>query len=100
MKEIITKSQKSEMGSGFGYLKFKTNTTLEQVLKFYSKNNKSWGTITIFNKNKKIERLFDYDTYNNNKFYHNLNHWFYSEKVDKVEFSYCYMNKDIIIYLK
>ena len=99
MKEVITNPQKSDMGSGFGYVEGAVGCTLKQILEFYSKNNKTWGTVCIY-RNGEIIRKFDYDTYNNNVFYHHLSGWEYQLIVKEVEFTYCFMNKDIDIYLK
>ena len=99
MKEVITMPQKSDMGDGFGYLDGVTNCTLREVLDFYVKNSKDWGTVCIYNGEYDIIRKFDYDTYNKNVFYHNLSGWVYNLTVKKVEFKYCFMNKDINIYL-
>jgi hypothetical protein len=96
MKRIITHPQKSDMGSGFGYIDA-VGCTLEELLDFYAKN-KTWGTVCI-HKNGEILRKFDYDTFNNNIFYHNLNGWEYRMTVKKAEFEYYFMNEDLDIYL-
>lgn len=98
MKEIITQHQKSDMGVGFGYLENIANHNLKEVLDYYSKNSKTWGTVSICKGGETI-RKFDYDTYNNNIFYHHLNGLEYNYKVKKVSFRYCFMNKDIDIYV-
>lgn len=67
LREVITNSQKSDMGSGFGYVEGAIGCTLKEVLDFYVKNNKSWGTVYIY-RNNDVIRIFDYDTYNNNVF--------------------------------
>lgn len=100
MKEIIVSPQTCDMGSGYGYLDKEGSVTLTQVLDFYEKYGNCWGTITIY-QNNEIIRKFDYDVYHNSEqFYHQLGHWQYKEFVEKVEFEYCHMNKDINIYLK
>ena len=43
MKKVITNPQKSDMGSGAGYVDGAAGCMLEEVLKFYSKNSKTWG---------------------------------------------------------
>lgn len=98
MKEIITDPQISDMGSGFGYVEGAPGRTLEEVLNFYAKNSETWGTVCIYEK-EDIVRKFDYDTFNNNIFYHKLNGWEYQLIVKKVKFEYSFMNKDIDIYL-
>ena len=96
MKRIVTRPQKSDMGSGFGYIDA-VDCTLEELLDFYAKN-KTWGTVCI-HKNGEILRKFDYDTFNKSIFYHNLNGWEYKRTVKKAEFKYCFMNEDLDIYL-
>lgn len=98
MKEVITNPQKSDMGSGFGYVEGVAGCTLAEVLNFYAKNSKTWGTVCIHRKGD-IVRKFDYDTYNNKVFYHHLSGWEYQLTVKEVKFDYCFMNKDIDIYL-
>ena len=63
MKEVITRPQKSDMGSGFGYVEGAVDHILKEVLDFYAKNSNSWGTVCI-HKNGNTIRKFDYDTYN------------------------------------
>lgn len=99
MREVITRPQMSDMGSGFGYVEGAVGCTLEEVLNFYAKNSKDWGTVCIHRKNN-IVRKFDYDTYNNNIFYHHLSGWEYNLTVEEVKFDYCFMNKNIDIYLE
>lgn len=98
MKKIITNPQKSDMGSGFGYVDGAAGCTLKEVLNFYANNSKNWGTICIHRKGDTI-RKFDYDTYNNNVFYHHLDGWEYQLTVKEVKFDYCFMKEDIDIYL-
>ena len=99
MKKIITNPQKSDMGSGFGHVDGAAGCILEEVLNFYSKNSKTWGTVCIYRKGD-IIRKFDYDTYNNNVFYYNLNGREYKLIVKEAKFNYCFMNEDLDIYLK
>ena len=98
MKEIITGPQTSDMGFGYGYVEGATGRTLEEVLNFYANNSKTWGTVCIYGEDD-IVRKFDYDTYNNKIFYHHLSGWEYQLIVKKVKFDYCFMNKNIDIYL-
>lgn len=98
MKEVITNPQKSDMGSGFGYVEGANGCCLKDVLGFYAKNSEDWGTVCIHRKGD-IVRKFDYDTCNNNVFYHHLSGWEYQLTVKEVKFNYCFMNKDIDIYL-
>lgn len=99
MKKVITSPQKSDMGSGFGYVDGAAGCTLEEVLNFYSKNSKTWGIVSIYHKGD-IIRKFDYDTYNNNIFYHHLNGWEYELIVKEAKFNYCFMREDLDIYLE
>lgn len=57
------------------------------------------GKITIRKKDGKILRVFDYDTYNNNIFYCNLN-WELGDKLKKVNFDYCFMHENVEIILR
>ena len=99
MKEVVTNPQQSDMGSGFGYVDGVGGYSLREVLEFYSKNSKTWGVICIY-RNDSIIRKFDYDTYSSNKvFYHHLS-WEYSLAVKEVKFNYCFMYKNIDIYLE
>jgi hypothetical protein len=86
------------MGSGFGYIEGAVGCTLAEILNFYAKNSKDWGTVCI-HRNGDIVRKFDYDTFNNNIFYYNLDWWEYELIVKEVKFRYCWMTKDIDIYL-
>ena len=97
MQEHIIHSQQSDMGNGYGEYIF-SNITLKQALKWFKENLHDWGTIKIQFKNNEILRKFDYDLYNKSYFYYNLS-WEGSLSVKKIEFYYCFMNKDIIIYL-
>ena len=97
MQENIIYPQQSDMGNGKGEYIF-SNMTLRQVLDWFKQNLHDWGTITIQFNNGDVLRKFDYDLYNNSQFYHHLS-WEYSLLVEKIEFYYCFMNKDIIIYL-
>lgn len=98
-REVITDPQKSDMGSGFGYVECATDCSLKEVLEFYANNSNDWGTVCI-HRYSDIVRKFDYDTYNNNVFYHHLSGWEYQSIVKEVKFDYCFMNKNIDIYLK
>lgn len=98
MKEVITNPQKSDMGSGFGYVDGVVGCTLKEILEFYA-NSKTWGTVCIYRKGN-VVRKFDYDTYNNNVFYHHLSGWEYQLVVKEAKFSCCFMNKNIDIYLE
>lgn len=100
MREVITRPQMSDMGSGCGYIKGASGCTLEEVLNFCSNNSKTWGVVSIYNKNEDIVRKFDYDTYGKNIFYHHLSGWEYELIVREALFIYRFMNKDIDIYLK
>jgi len=98
MKKIVTEPQKSDMGSGFGYIEGAAGCTLKQVLDWYAKNTKTWGVVCILSGGK-IIRKFDYNTWNNNIFYHHLNGWEYKLTVKEAKFDYCFMSEDIDIYL-
>ena len=98
MKEVITNPQKSDMGSGFGYVEGAVGCTLGQILRFCYRNSKDWGTVCI-HRDSDIIRKFDYDTFNDNIFYHHLCGWEYQLIVKEVKFNYCFMNKNIDIYL-
>ena len=99
IKKIITRPQTCDMGSGFGKFEFEENTTLKDFLEFYKNNSRTWGTITIREKDNKILRVFDYDTYNNNIFYYNLS-WELGDKLKEVNFDYCFMKEDVEIILR
>lgn len=99
MQVHVIEPQICDMGHGKGEYIF-SNLTLKQALKWFEENLNDWGTITIDFKNGDILRKFDYDLYNARQFYHNLNGWEYEFLIDKIEFYYCFMNKDIIISLK
>ena len=99
MREVITRPQESDMGSGCGYLDGAVGCTLREVLDFYANNSKDWGIVFIYHRDGDVIRKFDYDTYNNNIFYHHLSGWKYNLIVKEVKFDYCFMNKDIYIYL-
>ena len=99
MKEGVTKPQTCDMGSGFGYVDGVAGHTLKDVLDFYAEHSNDWGTVSIY-RNGSIVRKFDYDTYNKCIFYHHLNGWEYRFKITEVTFTYCFMNKDIEIYVE
>lgn len=98
MKRVVTVPQGSDMGEGFGYIEGATGCTLKEVLDFYAKNSKTWGAICI-RRNGAIIRKFDYDTFNNNIFYHHLTGWDYESIVKEAKFRYCFMSEDVEIYL-
>lgn len=98
MKRVITEHQKSDMGCGFGYVEGVVGCTLKEVLDFYAKDSKTWGTVCIY-RNSDVVRKFDYDTFNNNIFYHHLSGWEYKLTVKEAKFRYCFMSEDIYIYL-
>ena len=98
MERIIDRPQISDMGSGFGHITVSTDTTLKEALMWISQNQKTWGTVTIYN-NKEIIRRFDYDLYNNNIFYHHLDGWQYNKIIQQIKFNYCFMSEDIDIYI-
>lgn len=98
MKRIIDIPQKSDMGNGFGHYDNINGTTLEQVLNWLEENIKTWGIITIYDKNNKIIRKFDYNLYNRRYFYYNLS-WEYWLEVTSVKFDYCFMHENIEIYI-
>lgn len=98
MQEHIIEKQTCDMGFGKGEYTF-SNITLKQALDWFEQNLHEWGIVTIQYKDKNILRKFDYELYNSHKFCHHLNGWEYNFLVEKIEFYYCFMNKDIIIYL-
>ena len=98
IREVIINPQVSDMGSCFGYVEGANGCSLKEILEFYAKNSNAWGIVCI-HRNGDIVRKFDYDTYNNNIFYHHLSGWMYQLAVKEVKFDYCFMNKDIDIYL-
>lgn len=98
MRFVIDKPQQSDMGCGFGHIENCENKTLKEVLNWIEKNACDWGIITIFSAGEVIRR-FDYDIFNNHKFYHDLTGWHYALPVREVKYSYCFMNKDIDIYI-
>lgn len=98
MQEHIIEKQTCDMGFGKGEYIF-SSITLKQALEWFEKNLHEWGTITIQDKNGNILRKFDYELYNSYQFYHHLQGWEYNSLVKKIEFYYCFMNRDIVIYL-
>ena len=98
MKRVIDCPQQSDMGSGFGHIDGCKGVTLSEVLDWIEKNNKTWGTISIYFREKPI-RIFDYDVYNGHEFYHHMSGWDYKMLVNEVKFNYCFMSEDIDIYL-
>ena len=100
MKRIITRPQKSDMGSGFGMYEFEEGTTLKEFLTHFEKNSNEWGTITIKMPDGEVLRKFDYNLFHDNKFYYNIEGWCINYKLKKVIFQFCFMNEDIEVYLK
>ena len=100
MKRVITVQQKSDMGSGFGYISDVSGCTLKEVLDFCANNDKLWGVVSIYDRNENVVRKFDYDTYSKNIFYHHLSGWEYKFIVREAVFTYRFTNQDIDIYLK
>lgn len=99
MKFAIDTPQQSDMGSGFGHIEGCNGKSLKDVLNWIKETTLSWGELTIY-KDKQIIRCFDYDLYSKAKqFYHNLSGWDYDTPVKEVKFEYCFMNKDIDIYM-
>lgn len=99
MKKVIDIPQKSDMGSGFGHYEGVKGMPLGKILKWIKKNTKTWGIITIYGKDNKIIRKFDYELFNYDHFYCELI-WERILKVASVKFSYCFMKEDIEIYLQ
>ena len=99
MKEVILRPQESDMGSGYGYIEGAEGRTLREVLDFCSEKIKAWGVVDIL-KDSTMLRKFDYNTYNDNIFYHLLAGWEYTLKVKEASFDYCFMNKNITIILR
>lgn len=95
--EKITAPQQSEMGMGFGALEGIQDKPLKEVLEFIKENFKTWGLCTITDSFGALRRKFDYDLYNNNIFYYHLAGWESELKVKEVEFSFCFMSRDITI---
>ena len=98
-KGIITFEQPSSMGSGYGHYEFAPGSTLREFLKWFKGNCKLWGTMKIINKDGDIVRYFDYDTWNNDIVYTNLGFWQYDSEIKKIEFNYCFMNENIVIWI-
>ena len=99
-KLIIDRPQASDMGNGFGHYKVIPRTTLKEFLKWFKENCKLWGTIKIIDRDGDIVRYFDYDTWNNDIIYTNMDPWQYNLEIEKIECRYCFMNEDITIWLK
>jgi hypothetical protein len=99
MKEVITQPQMSDMGNGDGIIADVAGYTLREVLDFCAKNSKDWGTVCIYKENE-IIRKFDYDLHSDNIFYHHLAGWQYQKTVKEVTFNYCFMWKNIDIFLE
>jgi hypothetical protein len=99
MKEVITQPQLSDRGNGDGIIADVVGYTLREVLDFCAKNSKDWGTVCIYDEDE-IIRKFDYDLYSDNIFYHHLEGWQYQKIVKEVTFNYCFMWKNIDIFLE
>lgn len=97
MKFIIDRPQQSDMGSGYGHIEGCEGISLKEVLAWIEENAHDWGVLTIFCADKMI-RCFDYDVFNGHQFYHHLG-WYYTSPVKEVKYDYCFMNKDIEIYI-
>ena len=89
------------MGSGYGIYESDKNDTLKDFLDWFHKNANSWGVISIYYPSGHIMRKFDYSLYGNSGrcFYYCLS-WELDYKIDKITFDYCFMNKNIQIYLE
>lgn len=83
---------------GFGHIEDCNGKSLKDVLNWIRESTFSWGELIIY-KDKKIIRRFDYDLYNAKQFYHHLSGWDYNTPVKEVKFEYCFMKKDINIYM-
>ena len=101
MEIKITQPQRSDMGSGFGYIEDSHGNSLKDVLNWIKSNIKTWGTITVYDNGGNIVRKFDYNLHNSkNQFFHYLSGWQYTKLVEKVHFNYCFMCQDFDIYLQ
>ena len=98
MRFIIDRHQQSDMGTGYGHIEGCEGVSLKDVLAWIEENACDWGVLTIFCAGKMIRR-FDYDVFNNHQFYHHLAGWYYASPVKEVKYEYCFMNKDIEIYI-
>ena len=91
--------QTCDMGFSTGEYQIDKSISLKQVLQELYNTLNSWGTITILYPDKDICRIFDYDLYNDTRFYHHLSGWEYNMKVDKITTRSCFMNSDLTIEL-
>ena len=60
MKKIITKHQKTDMGSGFGVYEFEKKDTLLDFLQWHKNTGDTWDVISIFNKNNGTHITHEY----------------------------------------
>ena len=100
MKQVIDRSQMSEMGNGWGHYELPENINLMEVLGELRKSLKSWGKVTIYRGTNNRIRCFDFNLYNDKIFYHHLTGTDYNCIVREVKFTYCYMSEDIDIYVE
>ena len=96
MKRIITEPH---MGSGFGIYKFEKGKVLYDFLEWHKNNSRTWGVISIFDKQGNYIRIFDYDLYDDEVYYHYLSCGEYDLPLREIKFNYCLMREDIQIYL-
>jgi hypothetical protein len=99
-KSIVDRPQASDMGDGFGHYEVAPGSTLKEFLIWFRENCKLWGTIKIVDRDGDIVRYFDYNTWSGDIVYTHLGFWQYDAEIEKIEFRYCFMNKDIFIWLK
>jgi hypothetical protein len=99
MKRVIDRYQTCDMGDGFGHYEFEKLTTLKEFLEGYKTTSKTWGVITIVEKDGAVLRKFDYDTHNSRQFYYYLS-WQLNMFVKSANFRYCFMNEDVNIELQ
>ena len=98
MERKIISPQTCDMGHGNGKFLCPNGTTLEDFLKWYKEHSKTWGVITIINREGKIIRKFDYDLYNSNIYYYHLS-WERSLTIKEISFLYCWMMEEVEIHL-
>lgn len=99
IRKIIDRPQKSDMGSGFGHYEISEHTSLAEVLNWIEKNENCWGDIRFYRDGKFLCKI-SYGNYFNEEFppvasmikEDNI-------LVAQVKFDYCFMKKDIDIYL-
>ena len=99
MTRVIISPQKSDMGYGCGEI-LTEDATLKEFFDYFKKETNAWGTMTIYYPSGEIVRKFDYELYNSNIFYCNIDGWIMKYKVDKAVFKYCFMSEDYEVYLK